>query len=277
MKPSTSPLSKAPTGILGLDDITGGGLPRGRPTLVCGDTGCGKTLLAMEFLIHGATRFDEPGIFMAFEEGRKELAENVASLGFDLDQLIRDRRLLVDRVEINRAALEASGAFDLEGLFIRIGHAIDAIGARRLVLDTIETLFAGLPNPMLVRAELHRLFSWLKDKGVTAVVTGERGEGRLTRQGLEEYVSDCVIALDHQVSSDVATRRLRVVKYRGSTHGTNQYPFIIDEDGIAVLPITALGLDHEVATERVSSGVPRLDAMLVGGGFYRGSSIMVST
>lgn len=276
MKPSTSPLSKAPTGILGLDDITGGGLPRGRPTLVCGDTGCGKTLLAMEFLIHGATRFDEPGIFMAFEEGRKELAENVASLGFDLDQLIRDRRLLVDRVEINRAALEASGAFDLEGLFIRIGHAIDAIGARRLVLDTIETLFAGLPNPMLVRAELHRLFSWLKDKGVTAVVTGERGEGRLTRQGLEEYVSDCVIALDHQVSSDVATRRLRVVKYRGSTHGTNQYPFIIDEDGIAVLPITALGLDHEVATERVSSGVPRLDAMLVGGGFYRGSSIMVS-
>ena len=276
MTPISSPLAKAPTGILGLDDITGGGLPRGRPTLVCGGPGCGKTLLAMEFLVRGATRFDEPGVFVAFEEGDRELAENVASLGFDLAQLVQDRQLLVDRVEIDRTELEASGEFDLEALFIRIGHALDAIGAQRLVLDTIEVLFAGLPNPILVRAELHRLFRWLKDRGVTAIVTGERGDGSLTRQGLEEYVSDCVIALDHRVSNLVATRRLRVVKYRGSTHGTNEYPFIIDADGIAVLPITALGLAHEAPTERVSSGIPRLDAMLAGGGFYRGSSILVS-
>ena len=221
MTPILSPLAKSPTGILGLDDITGGGLPRGRPTLVCGGPGCGKTLLAMEFLVRGATRFDEPGVFVAFEEGDQELIANAASLGFDMAQLVQDRRLRVDRVAIDRTELEASGEFDLEALFIRIGHALDAIGAQRLVLDTIEVLFAGLPNPILVRAELHRLFRWLKERGVTAVVTGERGDGSLTRQGLEEYVSDCVIALDHRVSNLVATRRLRVVKYRGSTHGTS--------------------------------------------------------
>ncbi len=276
MNPNPNPLPKAPTGILGLDDITGGGLPRGRPTLVCGGPGCGKTLLAMEFLVRGATRHDEPGVFMAFEEGEPELSQNLASLDFDLEQLVQDRRLLVDQVEIDRTEVEACGEFDLEALFIRIGHALDRIGAKRLVLDTIEILFAGLPNPSLVRAELHRLLRWLKDRGVTAIVTGERGDGGLTRQGSEEYVSDCVIALDHRVSNLVATRRLRVVKYRGSTHGTNEYPFIIDEDGIAVLPITALGLAHEAATERVSSGIPRLDAMLAGDGFYRGSSVLVS-
>ena len=276
MNPNPNPLPKAPTGILGLDDITGGGLPRGRPTLVCGGPGCGKTLLAMEFLVRGATCHDEPGVFMAFEEGELEVSQNLASLGFDLEQLVREGRLLVDRVEIDRSEMEASGEFDLEALFIRIGHAIEAIGAKRLVLDTIEVLFAGLSSPIIVRAELHRLFRWLKDKGITAVVTGERGEGSLTRQGLEEYVSDCVIALDHRVSNLVATRRLRVVKYRGSTHGTNEYPFIIDEDGIAVLPITALGLAHEATRERVSSGIPRLDAMLAGDGFYRGGSVLVS-
>jgi len=269
-------LTKAPTGILGLDDILGGGLPQGRPTLLCGGPGCGKTLMAMEFLVRGAIDHDEPGVFMAFEEGESELAQNLASLGFDLDQLVRDRRLLVDRVEIDRTEMEASGEYDLEALFIRIGHAIDAIGAKRLVLDTIEVLFAGLPSPIIVRAELHRLFRWLKERGLTAIVTGERGDGSFTRQGLEEYVSDCVIMLDHRVSNLVATRRLRVVKYRGSLHGTNEYPFLIDADGIAVLPITSLGLNHAAPTERVSSGIPRLDAMLAGNGFYRGSSILVS-
>jgi len=261
---------------MGLDDITDGGLPRGRPTLICGGPGCGKTLLAMEFLVRGATDHEELGVFMAFEEGESELAQNVASLGFDLDKLVRDRRLLVDRVEIDRTEMEASGEFDLEALFIRIGHALDTLGAKRLVLDTIDILFAGLPSPIIVRAELHRLFRWLKERGVTAIVTGERGDGSFTRQGLEEYVSDCVIALDHRVHNLIATRRLRVVKYRGSNHGTNEYPFIIDADGIAVLPITSLGLDHAAPTERVSSGIPRLDTMLAGVGFYRGSSILVS-
>jgi len=276
MNTPNNSLTKAPTGILGLDDILGGGLPHGRPTLICGGPGCGKTLLAMEFLVRGASDHDEPGVFVAFEEGESELAQNVLSLGFDLDKLVRERHLLVDRVEIDRTEMEASGEFDLEALFIRIGHAIDAVGAKRLVLDTLEVLFAGLPSPIVVRAELHRLFRWLKDRGLTAIVTGERGDGALTRQGLEEYVSDCVIALDHRVSNLVATRRLRVVKYRGSLHGTNEYPFLIDADGIAVLPITSLGLAHVASSERVSSGIPRLDAMLAGSGFYRGSSILAS-
>ena len=276
MNPEKPPLPKSPTGIQGLDEITGGGLPTGRPTLVCGDAGCGKTLLAMEFLVRGATRFDEPGVFMAFEETGAELAQNVASLGFDLDALIAAGRLVVDYVYIERSEIEETGEFDLEGLFVRLGYAIDSIGARRVVLDTVETLFAGLPNPLILRAELRRLFRWLKDRGVTAIITGERGEGPLTRQGLEEYVSDCVIVLDHRVKDLISTRRLRVVKYRGSTHGTNEYPFVIDSDGIAVLPITSLGLGHSASTERVSSGIPRLDAMLAGAGFYRGSSILVS-
>jgi circadian clock protein KaiC len=270
------PLPKSPTGIQGLDEITGGGLPTGRPTLVCGDAGCGKTLLAMEFLVRGATRFDEPGVFMAFEETGAELAQNVASLGFDLDALIAAGCLVVDYVYIERSEIEETGEFDLEGLFVRLGYAIDSIGARRVVLDTVETLFAGLPNPLILRAELRRLFRWLKERGVTAIITGERGAGSLTRQGLEEYVSDCVIMLDHRVKDLISTRRLRVVKYRGSTHGTNEYPFVIDSDGIAVLPITSLGLGHSASTERVSSGIPRLDAMLAGAGFYRGSSILVS-
>ncbi|WP_295434460.1 circadian clock protein KaiC [uncultured Thiodictyon sp.] len=276
MNPEKPLLPKSPTGIQGLDEITGGGLPTGRPTLVCGDAGCGKTLLAMEFLVRGATRFNEPGVFMAFEETGAELAQNVASLGFDLDALIAAGRLVVDYVYIERSEIEETGEFDLEGLFVRLGYAIDSIGARRVVLDTVETLFAGLPNPLILRAELRRLFRWLKDRGVTAIITGERGAGSLTRQGLEEYVSDCVIVLDHRVKDLISTRRLRVVKYRGSTHGTNEYPFVIDSDGIAVLPITSLGLGHSASTERVSSGIPRLDAMLAGAGFYRGSSILVS-
>jgi len=269
-------LPKAPTGIQGLDEITGGGFPRGRPTLICGSAGAGKTLLAMEFLVCGAIEYDEPGIFMAFEETASELAQNVRSLGFDLEELARRKKLLVDYVRIERSEIDETGDYDLEGLFIRLGSAIDSIGAKRVVLDTIENLFAGLQNQGILRAELRRLFRWLKDKGVSAVITAERGEGALTRHGLEEYVSDCVILLDHRVVDQVSTRRLRIVKYRGTAHGTNEYPFLIDEGGFSVLPVTSLGLQHVVSEERISSGIPRLDTMLGGAGFYRGTTILVS-
>ncbi|MDT8375274.1 MAG: circadian clock protein KaiC [Mariprofundaceae bacterium] len=269
-------LKKSPTGIAGLDEITNGGLPQGRPTLVCGGAGCGKTLLAMEFLVRGATQFNEPGVFMTFEETARDLTENVASLGFDLKELVAHKKLLLDYVYIERSEIEESGEYDLEGLFIRLGAAIDAIGAKRVVLDTIETLFGGLPNPAILRAELRRLFRWLKEKGVTAIITGERGDETLTRQGLEEYVSDCVIVLDHRVSEQTSSRRMRVVKYRGSTHGTNEYPFLIDADGISVLPVTSLGLAHKASKERISSGVARLDTMLGGKGYFRASSVLVS-
>ena len=269
-------LPKAATGIEGLDEITKGGLPKGRPTLVCGGPGCGKTLLAAEFLIRGATQFDEPGALISFEETGEELAANVRSLGFDMDALIEQKKLAVDYVRVEPNEIEEVGEYDLEGLFVRLALAIDSVGAKRVVLDTIESLFGGFTNQALLRSELRRLFRFLKDKGVTAVITGERGDGSLTRQGLEEYVSDCVILLDHRVSEQVSTRRLRIVKYRGSTHGTNEYPFLIDEKGISVLPVTGLSLDHAVSSERVSSGVPRLDAMLGGKGYYRGSSVLVS-
>jgi len=243
---------------------------------VCGGAGCGKTLLAMEFLVRGATEFNEPGVFMAFEETAQDLTQNVVSLGFDLNDLVARKKIVLDYVYVERSEIEESGEYDLEGLFIRLGAAIDSIGAKRVVLDTIETLFSGLPNPHILRAELRRLFRWLKDKGVTAIITGERGEGALTRQGLEEYVSDCVIVLDHRVSEQASSRRLRVVKYRGSTHGTNEYPFMIDANGISVLPVTSLGLEHIASSERISSGVARLDAMLGGKGYYRGSSVLIS-
>lgn len=274
--PATGGIEKAPTGITGLDEITAGGLPAGRPTLICGSAGCGKTLMAMEFLVRGATEFGEPGVFVTFEESPEELAANVRSLGFDLEELERRNRLLIEYVHVERSEIEETGEYDLEGLFIRLGYAIDSIGARRVVLDTLEVLFGGLPNEGILRAELRRLFRWLKDKGVTAVITGERGEGSLTRHGLEEYISDCVILLDHRVTDQMATRRLRVVKYRGSIHGTNEYPFLIDERGIEVLPITSLGLVHEVSAERVPTGVPSLDEMMGGQGYYRGSSVLVS-
>ena len=277
MSPLTS-LPKSSTGIRGLDELTGGGVPQGRPTLVCGSAGCGKTLLGMQFLVHGALHLGEPGVFMAFEETAADLTKNVASLGFDLDDLAARRLLSIDFVHVDRNELLDSGEYDLEGLFIRLSHAIERIGAKRVVLDTIETLFAGLPNPSILRAEMRRLFRWLKDKGVTTIITGERGidSVALTRHGLEEYVSDCVIVLDHRVSGLVSSRRLRVVKYRGSTHGTNEYPFLIDESGISVLPITSLGLEHRVSDVRVPSGVSGLDAMLDGRGFFRGSSVLVS-
>jgi circadian clock protein KaiC len=269
-------LPKAPTGIQGLDEITGGGLPRGRPTLVCGNAGCGKTLLAMEFVVRGATRYGEPGVFVAFEETRDELMQNVASLGFVLGDLEAQGKLVIDHVRVERSEIELTGEYDLEGLFIRIGHAIDTVGAKRVVLDTIETLFSGLSDTAVLRAELRRLFRWLKGRGVTAIITAERGTERLTRQGLEEYVSDCVIVLDHRVSEQVSTRRMRVVKYRGSHHGTNEYPFLIDENGISVLPLSALRLRHSVSDKRVSSGVRQLDEMLGGEGFFVGSTVLIS-
>ena len=272
---SREALSKAPTGITGLDEITGGGLPQGRPTLICGGAGCGKTLFAMEFLVRGVTEFGEPGAFISFEEPAGDLIQNVRSLGFDLDDLVERNLFAIDQIRVERSEIEEAGDYDLEGLFLRIGLAIDSVGAKRIVLDTIESLFAGFDNPAILRAELRRLFHWLKERGVTAVITGEKGEGQFTRQGLEEYVSDCVILLDHRVNEQVSTRRLRIVKYRGTTHGTNEYPFLIDEDGISVLPITSLGLNHSVSNERISSGVPRLDEMLAGG-YYRGSSVLVS-
>src|SRR5436853_6896184 len=257
-------LPKAPKGIQGLDEITRGGLPHGRPTLVCGSAGCGKTLLAMEFLVRGARQYGEPGVFMAFEDNAAELTQNVRSLGFDLDRLVREKKLVLDFVRIERSEIDETGDYDLEGLFIRLGAAIDAIGAKRVVLDTIENLFSGLQNQGILRAELRRLFRWLKDRGVTAVITAERGGGALTRHGREEYVSDCVILLDHRVTEQVSTRRLRVAKYRGSTHGTNEFPFLIDHDGIMVVPITSAGMEHPAVEERLSTGVAALDEMLSG-------------
>ena len=273
---SRAGIPKCPSGIRGLDEITGGGLPRGRPTLVAGSAGCGKTLFAMEFLVRGALEHGEPGVFMAFEENARDLAQNVASLGFDLADLAARKKLLVDYVSIERTEIQETGEYDLEGLFIRLGHAIDSIGAKRVVLDTIESLFAGLSNEAILRSELRRLFRWLKGKGVTAVITAERGENTITRHGLEEYVADCVIMLDHRVTEQVSTRRARVVKYRGSRHETNEFPFLIGDDGIFLVPVTSMGLDYEVSTARISTGIPRLDTMLGGKGYYRGSSILVT-
>jgi circadian clock protein KaiC len=274
--PRRDVLPKSPTSIQGLDEITGGGLPKGRPTLVCGGAGCGKTLFAMEFLVRGALVHNEPGVFVSFEETEEELSANVASLGFDLADLKNRKKIWLKHIHVERGEIEESGEYDLEGLFIRIHQAIESIHAKRVVLDTIESLFSALPNPRILRVELRRLFTWLKKKGVTTIITAERGDASLTRQGLEEYVSDCVILLDHRVNDQSSIRRLRIVKYRGSTHGTNEYPFLIDEDGFSVLPVTSLGLNYASSHERISSGVPRLDTMLSGKGYFRGSTILVS-
>lgn len=274
-KPSRG-IAKCPTGIRGLDEITEGGLPRGRSTLLCGSAGCGKTLTAMEFLVRGAAEFNEPGVFVSFEEFPNELVENVRSLGFELDKWVARRKIMLDHVVIERNEIEETGEYDLEGLFIRLNHVVKTVGAKRVVLDTLEALFSGLSNEAIIRAELRRLFRWLKDHHLTAIITGERGEKSLTRYGLEEYVADCVILLDHNVNDLITTRRLRIVKYRGSMHGTNEYPFLIMARGISVLPITSLGLTHPVSTERISSGIPTLDGMLGGKGYFRGSSILVS-
>jgi circadian clock protein KaiC len=269
-------LPKCPTGIHGLDEITLGGLPRGRPTLICGSAGCGKTLLGMEFLVRGATEFGEPGVCISFEETAEELSSNVASLGFDLASLVAHKKLAIDHVYLDRSLIQETGEYDLEALFVRLGHAVDSIGAKRVLLDSVEALFAGLDNESVLRSELRRLFRWLKDRNLTAVVTGERGQATLSRHGLEEYISDCVILLDYQVTETVVTRRLRVVKYRGSTHGMNEYPFLIENDGISVLPVTSMYLNHVASSERVSTGVPALDTMFGGKGYFRGNSILVS-
>ena len=276
-RPSSRTLPKSLTGIQGLDEITSGGLPTGRPTLVSGGAGSGKTMFGLEFLVRGATQYHEPGVFISFEETLPDLTTNAASLGFDLRQLVADKKLFLDHVQISRAEVSETGEFDLEGLFIRIADAVKRVGAKRVVLDTIEALFAALPNPGILRAEIQRLFGWLKEKGLTAVITAERDRpDRLTRHGIEEFVSDCVILLDHRILEEISTRRLRIVKYRGSTHGTNEYPFLIDEHGISVLPISSLGLDHAAPEGRISTGITRLDGMLGAKGFYRGSSILLS-
>jgi len=275
-KPSMAGLTKCPTGIQGLDEITGGGLPQGRPTLVCGSAGCGKTVLAMEFLLRGALQYNEPGVFICFEETLEDLTKNFSSLGFDLNDLIARKKLAIDYVRMERSEIEETGEFDLEGLFIRLELAINSVKAKRVVLDTVEGLFAGFTNESILRAELRRLFRWLKEKGVTAIITGEQGEKTLTRYGLEEYVADCVITLAHGSTEQVATRRMRIVKYRGSLHGTNDYPFLIDEQGISILPVTSLGLDNAASIEKIPTGIPRLDTMFSGNGYYRGSSILVS-
>ena len=275
-KKTVKPLLKTPTGIIGLDEITMGGLPKGRPTLICGGAGCGKTLFSLEFIVRGALEFNEPGVFIAFEEKAEELATNVESLGFDLEELQAAKKIKIDYIHVDKSEIEETGEYDLEGLFIRLNHAIESVGAKRVVLDTIENLFAGLSNQAILRAELRRLFQFLKDKNVTAIITGERGESSLTRQGLEEYVSDCVILLDHRIINQISTRRLRIVKYRGSVHGTNEYPFLIDDEGISVLPVTSLQLNKPVSSERVLTGINALDAMLSEGGFFKGSSILAS-
>jgi len=269
-------IKKSLTGIAGFDDLTLGGLPTGRPTLVCGTAGCGKTLFASTFLLNGARDYDEPGVFVTFEERPVDIVNNVASLGFDVQSLIDADKLYIEHIVVDPSELEEIGDYDLEGLFLRLELAIDQVGAKRIVLDTIESLFSAFTNPAILRAEIRRLFDWLKDKGLTTIITGERGDGSLTRQGLEEYVSDCVILLDHRVHNQISTRRLRIVKYRGTAHGTNEIPFLIDEDGFSVLPVSTLGLNHKVSNDRISSGVPDLDAMLSGGGFHRATSILIS-
>lgn len=267
---------KSPTGITGLDEISFGGLPTGRPTLICGSAGCGKTMFGVQFLVKGITEYNEPGVFISFEESKKDLTTNVRSLGFDLDELTAQNKFKIDHVRVDRSEIEETGEYDLEALMIRIGYSIDSIGAKRVVLDTLETLFSAITNEALLRSEIRRLFQFLKDKGVTAIITAEKGDGTLTRHGLEEYVSDCVILLDFRVIDQIATRRLRIIKYRGSTHGTNEYPFLIDDTGIYVIPITSLKLDYGTSEDIVSSGLPELDRLFGSGGYFRGSSIFVT-
>lgn len=269
-------LPKVQTGIQGLDEITGGGLPRGRPTLVAGGAGSGKTMLAMEFLARGAAEFGEPGVFLAFEESKADLVQNFRSIGLDLEGLIAEKKLVIDYLHLDHSEIHEAGDFDLEGLFCRLDLAVDAVGAKRVAIDTIEILFAAFEDHAVIRSELQRLFRWLKDRNLSAVITGERGENTITRYGLEEYVADCVILLDTRVQHEVTTRRLRIVKYRGTTHGLDEYPFLIDADGFSVLPITSAILEQTASDERVATGIPRLDAMLGGEGVFRGSSVLIS-
>ena len=271
-----APIEKAPTGIAGLDEITRGGLPARRSTLVCGGPGCGKTVLAMEFLVRGAEQFGEPGLFVSFEEKPQSLVENFRSFGFDLNDLVGKKLLKIAHIDLSHAEVIETGEFTLEGLLIRLEHGIREIGAKRVVLDTMETIFSALSNTESLRGEIARLFRWLRDKGVTAVITGEKGKEELTRHGFEEYLSDCVLLLDHRIYDQISKRRLRIVKYRGSPHGKDEYPFLIGETGLSVLPLTSLLLDHKVSDERVGTGVQGLDEMLAGKGYFRGTTVLVS-
>jgi len=269
-------VEKAATGIKGFDEISGGGLPRGRTSIVCGGPGCGKTMLGLEFLVRGVEEYREPGVLLAFEETPEEMTKNVASLGFDLNALVQKKKLFLDYIRVEPAEIEETGEYDLEGLFVRLQYAVDSVGAKRVVLDTIESIFSGFSNESLLRAEIRRLFRWLKDRGLTTVVTAEQGSGTLTRHGLEEYVSDCVILLDHRIQDQISTRRLRIVKYRGTRHGADEYPFLIDEAGLSVLPLTSIALNHKISSQRISTGIPDLDAMMQGKGYFRGSSVLLS-
>ncbi len=268
-------LQKCPTGIKGFDEITEGGLPKNRTTLVSGGAGSGKTLLGIDFLINGATNYNEPGIFMSFEETEDELYKDVASLNLDLKGLVSKKKILVEHVVLERRDVQEK-EFNLEGLLIRLENAIHSIGAKRVVLDSIESLFAGFTDIGILRVEIKRLFRWLKEKQVTAIVTGEPSDGFYTRQGLEEFVSDCIILLDNRVKEQISVRRIRVVKYRGSKHGTNEYPFVIDNQGLSVIPITSAGLDQPGTAKRVSTGVSSFDKLFKGGGYTRGSTVLAS-
>ncbi len=273
---SSEPIKKCHTGISGFDEITFGGLPQGRPTLITGGAGSGKTMFAMEFIVNGATDYNEPGVYISFEEGTTDLEKNFASVGFDLKQLIADGRIIIEHIPLNRADYQETGEFDLDGLFIRLNAHVQKIGAKRIALDTIEVLFSTFSEHTIIRSELQRLFGWFKDKGLTAVITGEKGDGTLTRYGLEEYVADCVIFLDNRIENQIATRRLRIIKYRGSMHGLDEYPYLIDADGVSVLPTSSTGLLAPASSHRISTGIPRLDSMFSAKGYYRGSAILVS-
>ena len=269
-------LEKCPTGIKGFDEITEGGIPRNRITLLSGGTGTGKTLLGIDFLISGVTKYDETGVFMSFEENGDELFEDVGSLNFDLQSLVTDKQIQLEYVVLERRDVQADGEFNLEGIFVRLELAIDSIGAKRVVLDSIDSLFAGVTDVGILRLEIKRLFRWLKNKKVTTIITGETTQGTYTRHGLEAYISDCIIFVDNRVREQISTRRMRVIKYRGSNHGTNEYPFVIDKNGLSVIPITSAGLDSPGSSERLSTGIPSLNALFNGGGYTRGSTVLVS-
>ncbi len=269
-------LKKSKTGIKGLDTITNGGLPKGRPCLVCGKAGTGKTILGIEYIVNGIRKFSEPGVIISFEERTADLMENVASLGIHLQKHVDEKMLAIDYVYIERSEIEEAGSFNLDGLFIRIAEAVRITGAKRILIDTLESLFSGFTNEQLLRAEIRRLFKWLKEKGLTAVITAEAGENTLTRYGLEEYLADFVLLLDSRMQNNVCTRRLRVVKYRGSKHGSNEFPFLISDTGFSILPITDISLDYEVSLERFLTGINKIDNMLGGKGIYRGSALLIS-
>ena len=272
---SITKLPKSLTGIQGLDDITYGGIPQNRPTLLVGSIGTGKTIFAMEYIINGITMFNEPGVFMTFEEQTDELQINVTSMGYNLSKLIADNKIYLEHLHIDHREIQATGKYDIEGLFIRIEMAIEKVKAKRIVLDALDTLFIGLDSQIL-RSEIKRLFFWLKEKKVTAIITSEVGDIFLTRLGFEEVVADCVIELNNRLNNQISTRRLRIVKYRGSYHSTNEYPFMIDHKGITIFPIISEAPQIIVSNERISSGIKQIDEMLDGRGFYVGSSILVS-